>query len=166
MVFAMKKSLNTPKSDEVNSVWVGRHIYTPSDGTLVIDEQLVELEPRVNHLLHFLVQHQGKVVSRDELIENVWGRIVSDDAVNRAVSILRRSLAGKNRLHKGYIKTLSKRGYRLDAKVKPYQKHSPIYAKSLKSQLPRLVVASVVAIFAMYGLFVFMKPLIVSWILN
>ncbi len=164
--FAMKIDQISTNIDEASAVWVGRHIYSPAQGTLIVDEQLVELEPRVNHLLHFLVEQQGKVVTRDSLITNVWGRIVSDDALNRAISILRRSLAGKSRLHKGYIKTLPKRGYRLDAKVRPYLSSKPIYSKSVRSQLPALFAGSVIAIFAVYGLFVFIKPFVVSWLIG
>ena len=39
----------------------------------------VSLEPQVFDLLVYLVRNRGRVVSKDDLIQNVWGgRIVSD----------------------------------------------------------------------------------------
>lgn len=71
------------------------------------------LEPRQHQLLLCLLQHQGQVVSRDQLIAAVWqGRIVSDSAINRAVSVLRKALTQLDPSRE-YIETVSKLGYRL-----------------------------------------------------
>src|ERR1700691_1353146 len=49
------------------------------------------LEPRVMQVLVALFQANGRVVSRDELISRCWeGRIVGEDAINRAIGRLRR----------------------------------------------------------------------------
>src|SRR5262245_49579284 len=49
------------------------------------------LEPRLMQVLVALFQANGRVVSRDELITRCWeGRIVGEDAINRAISRLRR----------------------------------------------------------------------------
>ena len=48
------------------------------------------IEPRVMQCLVALVQRNGSVVSRDELLRTCWGgATVSDDAVNRCISRLR-----------------------------------------------------------------------------
>jgi len=53
-----------------------------------------DLEPRVMQVLVALAGEQGKVVSRDRLIEACWeGRIVGDDSLNRCVVALRRLAA-------------------------------------------------------------------------
>lgn len=76
-------------------------------------EKQLYLEPRQHQLLLCLLQLQGQVVSRDQLIAQVWqGRIVSDGAINRAVSILRKAFAHLDDQH-NYIETLPKLGYRL-----------------------------------------------------
>ncbi|NRQ41754.1 PD40 domain-containing protein [Rheinheimera sp. YQF-2] len=76
------------------------------------DKQLY-LEPRQHQLLLCLLQDAGQVVSRDTLIAKVWqGRIVSDSAINRAVSMLRKALASLDQ-HTDYIETMPKLGYRL-----------------------------------------------------
>jgi len=39
----------------------------------------VEVEPQVFDLLEYLIRHRERVVSRDELIETIWGgRTVSE----------------------------------------------------------------------------------------
>ena len=71
------------------------------------------LEPRVMQVLVALARANGAIVTRDELIESCWdGRIVGDDAVNRALSRLRRLATG---IGQGSIsvETISRVGYRL-----------------------------------------------------
>lgn len=68
------------------------------------------LEPRVARLLEFLLTHPQEMLSHDRLIEAVWdGRVVSDEAVRRAMSALRHALArdGSDRC----IQTVYKKGY-------------------------------------------------------
>jgi transcriptional activator of cad operon len=76
-------------------------------------EKNIECEPRVFELLVYLCQHPQEAISREELLENVWGgRVVSDAAVNRAVGELRK-LIEDNPSSPQFIKTVSKVGYRL-----------------------------------------------------
>ena len=63
-------------------------------GVLDRDGTVVSLEPRVAALLQHFLDHPGELLSRDQLVAEVWeGRVVSDDAIRRAVSSLRRALA-------------------------------------------------------------------------
>jgi len=71
------------------------------------------VEPRVMQVLVALVRANGKVVSRDSLIESCWGgRIVGEDAINRCVAKVRQLLerAGEPALE---IETIPRVGYRL-----------------------------------------------------
>ena len=64
-------------------------------------------------VLLYLVEHQGEVVKRDDLIGEVWeGTFVTDEALSRAISVLRTQL-GDDRMTPTYIQTLPKVGYRL-----------------------------------------------------
>ncbi|MBA6413176.1 winged helix-turn-helix domain-containing protein [Parahaliea sp. F7430] len=77
---------------------------------LETDQFSATLEPKVARLLQFLLEHNGSVLSRDELVAAVWdGRAISDEAVRRAVCQLRQVLAhdGSER----YLKTVRKQGY-------------------------------------------------------
>jgi DNA-binding winged helix-turn-helix (wHTH) protein len=71
------------------------------------------LEPRVMQVLVVLHQAGGAVVPRDALIARCWGgRIVGDDAINRAIGRLRR-LAKADRGASFVIETIPRVGYRL-----------------------------------------------------
>ena len=57
--------------------------------------QLLDLRPREYDLLHCLAQHSGQVLSRDTLLERVWGtaEYIDDRTVDVHVHRLRRKLA-------------------------------------------------------------------------
>ncbi len=68
------------------------------------------LEPQVAKLLTYFLTHQNVLSSRDDLIAAVWdGRIVSDDAINRCISILRHTLTPGQK--NAYIETVVRRGF-------------------------------------------------------
>lgn len=76
-----------------------------------------KLELRSMEILLFLVANKGKVVSKQELHDAVWGDIfVTDNALTRAISRLRKSF-DDDPLNPSYIDTISKSGYRLVAPV-------------------------------------------------
>lgn len=85
--------------------------FDPDCNRLVNGSTDCKLQPRVARLLEYFLGHTDEVLSHDRLIRDVWqGRIVSDDAVRRAVSSLRRALAvdGSDQC----IKTICGKGYR------------------------------------------------------
>jgi Tol biopolymer transport system component len=68
-------------------------------------------------LLVYLAAAGGRVVSRSELLEEVWGDVVvNEEAVSRAVSELRKAL-GDDPREPRYVQTIHKSGYRLLAPV-------------------------------------------------
>jgi len=71
------------------------------------------LEPRVMQVLVALFHANGRVVSRDELVERCWeGRIVGEDAINRVIGRLRR-LSEVDHEASFAIETIPRVGYRL-----------------------------------------------------
>lgn len=68
------------------------------------------LEPRVMQALVVLAAEPDEVVSRDDLVERCWGRIVGDDAINNCVAKVRR--LGEQTGAFG-IETIPRVGYRL-----------------------------------------------------
>lgn len=81
--------------------------------------ETVRLEPKAMELLVALASRPGEVVSREELLSAVWpGVVVGDEALSQAVTKLRKALGDDVRAPI-YIETISKRGYRLIAPVKP-----------------------------------------------
>lgn len=77
------------------------------------------VEPQVFALLALLVGNRERVVSRDEIIENVWdGRGVSDSAIDSRIKSARQAL-GDNGTAQRLIKTVHSKGFRFvqDARV-------------------------------------------------
>ncbi|MCC6293697.1 MAG: winged helix-turn-helix domain-containing protein, partial [Bryobacterales bacterium] len=51
------------------------------------------MEPRAFQVLRYLVEHPGRLVTKEELIQEVWGgAFVTDNALTRVVAQLRREL--------------------------------------------------------------------------
>lgn len=91
----------------------------PLAGKIYVEEREVHLEPKIMDVLVCLACHQGEVVTRDMLLEEVWGKvIVSDDAITRCVSELR-NILGDTGSERTYIRTIPRRGYSLLVPVTP-----------------------------------------------
>jgi TolB-like protein/DNA-binding winged helix-turn-helix (wHTH) protein/Tfp pilus assembly protein PilF len=72
----------------------------------------VHLEPQVFDLLVHLVQNRDRIVSKDELIDTIWGgRIISEAALSSRINAVRRAL-GDTGTQQAFVKTLHKRGFR------------------------------------------------------
>jgi DNA-binding winged helix-turn-helix (wHTH) protein/Flp pilus assembly protein TadD len=72
----------------------------------------IDVEPQVFDLLEYLIRHRDRVVSRDELIESIWGgRIVSESALSTRINAVR-SAIGDSGTQQRLIKTLPRRGVR------------------------------------------------------
>ena len=72
------------------------------------------LEPRLMHLLCVLAANAPRVVSREDLIQELWPRVVvNENSLTRAVSELRKQLAIPGKPGSACLQTISKRGYRL-----------------------------------------------------
>ncbi|HSM31641.1 MAG TPA: winged helix-turn-helix domain-containing protein [Woeseiaceae bacterium] len=85
----------------------------PLRGVLRKDGQEEKPEPRVFGVLIALARRDGDLVTRDELVDELWdGRPTSDEPINRCLSQLRRHLGDQSRPHR-YVETLTRRGYRL-----------------------------------------------------
>ena len=75
--------------------------------------ELVQIFPKALEILVLLVGKHGEIVSREELLENVWQDTFVEEAnITYTVSQLRKTLGQKK-----YIQTIPKRGYRFTADV-------------------------------------------------
>jgi adenylate cyclase len=74
-----------------------------------------DLRRKSFEVLHFLVEHAGRVVSKEELIHAVWSNIlVGDEALTKCISEVRRAIGDED---KCVIKTVPRRGYLMDVPV-------------------------------------------------
>jgi DNA-binding winged helix-turn-helix (wHTH) protein/Flp pilus assembly protein TadD len=72
----------------------------------------IDVEPQVFDLLEYLIRHRDRVVSRDELIESIWGgRVVSESALSTRINAVR-SAIGDSGTQQRLIKTLPRKGVR------------------------------------------------------
>jgi len=77
----------------------------------------LSVEPQVLELLIVLIENRDHVVTRDELIENVWkGRVVSDTTLSSRIKTARQ-LIGDDGTRQQFIKTVHGRGFRFVGQV-------------------------------------------------
>ncbi|WP_420584755.1 winged helix-turn-helix domain-containing tetratricopeptide repeat protein [Ruegeria sp.] len=77
----------------------------------------VALEPQALQLLEFLVRNRDRIVSKQEIIDEIWdGAAITDAALNTRIRSVRRAL-GDTAASSDYIKTFPKRGFQFVAPV-------------------------------------------------
>jgi DNA-binding winged helix-turn-helix (wHTH) protein len=75
----------------------------------------IRLRGRTYDVLSYLVMHAGRLVSKRELIESVWGTVaVTDDSLVQCLMEIRRALGDSHDV----VKTVRGRGYVFDATVR------------------------------------------------
>ena len=102
---------STPVGDRPPAGYRGAHLVADFEAVSVaVDGAAVRLTRREFELLRYLVQNKARVVSRDRLLERVWGyeRMVETRSVDVHVGRLRTKLGGAAR----QIETVIGLGYR------------------------------------------------------
>ena len=95
----------------------GDHTLDLTRGCLQAGDRVIELRPKSFGVLAFLVEHPGRLVSKDELMEAVWPDVVvSDESLAKCVSEVRAALRDTDQR---LVKTVPRRGYLLDVPVSP-----------------------------------------------
>src|SRR5215471_9483170 len=80
------------------------------------------VEPQVFELLAYLVRNPGRLVTKDELIAEVWGgRIVSDAALSGQIKAARQAI-GDDGEQQRFIRTVHGRGFRFVGEIAPAEK--------------------------------------------
>jgi predicted ATPase len=75
----------------------------------------IELPPKPYAVLHYLVEHAGRLIPHDELMEALWPETYVQPQVLRTYMLDLRKVLGDDALNPRYIQTLPKRGYRFVA---------------------------------------------------
>ncbi|WP_105167798.1 winged helix-turn-helix domain-containing protein [Pseudoalteromonas sp. T1lg23B] len=97
--------------------WIGDFFIDLSRNQITHHNTSQTLAPKALAVLTYLAEQQGKVVSQDELLDNVWaGTVVSPNTLQRSIAQLRKALGddGKTQV---LIKTHAKKGYSLECEV-------------------------------------------------
>ena len=97
----------------------------PGKRLLLRNGEAVPLAPKVLETLLALVENRDRVLSKDELLDQVWGGAsVEEGGLTRNVSILRKTLGEKPDDHR-FIVTVPGHGYRFVAAVKETTVNEP-----------------------------------------
>lgn len=89
----------------------------PARLNLKSDAGSSQIEPKVMEVLQVLSKNARQTVSRDQLIDSVWGvQFGGDESLSRAVSLLRKAFAVPHGMDQ-IIRTIPRRGYVLDLDV-------------------------------------------------
>ena len=99
-------------------------IYTFKDCVLDTDShsltksgELRSIEPMVFDLLHLLIRNHGSLVTKEQMIDEIWGgRVVSESAISARIAAVRKAVGddGKNQT---FIKTVARRGLQFIAEL-------------------------------------------------
>lgn len=123
---------------------VGEWCYLPAQDKLVkLDGQgqvvvTAELDNLCQKALTYFLRNAGRLITRDELLGDVWGvRDVSDGRISRVIRVLRVTL-GDDSKEPRYIETIPKRGFRFVAEVVPVHEQAPplVEDELLEESLP------------------------------
>jgi len=105
--------------------------------------EVVRLEPQALELLVLLVRENDRVLSRDEINQEIWkGRVVSDAALRSRIRTLRQAVGDDGR-SQHTIRTLSKKGFRFVAYVETFDAGEksgvqiPVHAPATNQNEPR-----------------------------
>ena len=130
----------------------------PETWRLSRNGQEIHLEPVVLKLLIYLIANRGRLVTRQELMDTVWGdTVISESALTKAVARLRKALGDDSANHR-YLETVRSRGYRFVANVEeiegPNEPNQPP-GKGRAATVRRALLASAAAILALVTVTVF-----------
>ncbi len=102
--------------------------------------ELVPVEPQVLDLLHYLIRNRDHVVTKDDLIADVWqGRIVSESTLSSRIAAARQVI-GDTGDDQRLIRTIARKGIRFVGDVQEKEAPEPVAAVSFelaaKSEAP------------------------------
>lgn len=91
----LRRPQSAPAAEATAAVYRGRHLMADFDAvSILVDDQPVKLTRREFELLKCLVENRSRVLSRDRLLERVWGydRLIETRSVDVHIGRLRAKL--------------------------------------------------------------------------
>lgn len=103
--------------------------------------ELVSVEPKAFDLLYCLVEHRGRTLGKDEIMERLWPRvIVSETSLTRCVMKARKAV-GDSSNEQSIIRTVQRRGYRFVADLEAEPVEDTVHStSSVEPEKPSIVV--------------------------
>lgn len=94
-----------------------RYVLDPDRRELMQGSGVISIGPQVFDLLAYLVKNRERVVSKDDLLQEVWGgRIVSESTLTSHINAVRKAV-GDSGEEQRVIRTISRKGFRFVAAV-------------------------------------------------
>src|SRR6516225_4385341 len=97
LIIPCQNVLSGPAREErILEFFFGDHLLDIDRRELRRGAELIAVEPQVFDLLVYLVRNRHRVVSKDDLVESVWGgRIVSESTLTSRINAVRRAIGDK-----------------------------------------------------------------------
>ncbi len=83
------------------------------------DGKNLPLSPKAVEILLVLVEHHGRIVSKNQLLDAVWKNVVVEESNLYGYLHILRNTLGNDRNGRPYVETLPRRGYRFNGDVRP-----------------------------------------------
>jgi DNA-binding winged helix-turn-helix (wHTH) protein len=136
-------SSDTPTPLTAGEFRVGEWLVEPDLNRISCDDRTIQLEPKLMDVLVYLALNAGRVVSKIDITDAVWTDVfITESVITRSIAGLRRSF-GDDVRNPRFIETISKRGYRLIAKVElqpsPHQPPARRSATAVGTKIPFVV---------------------------
>ena len=107
-----------PTAGKSRNLTFGPFRLEPANAQLWRGEERIALPPKPFDVLCYMAEHPGKLVTKDELLAEVWpGAVVEENNLQVHVSALRKALRSAADGER-YLLTVSGRGYRFVAPVR------------------------------------------------
>ena len=95
----------------------GEHVLDPDRRELTRGAEAIAIGPQVFDLLVYLVRNRERVVSKDDLIDEVWsGRVISESTLTSHINAVRKAI-GDNGQEQRLLRTIARKGYRFVGEV-------------------------------------------------
>jgi len=126
-------------ASEATSYRFGPFTLIPRERLLYCQGEAVSLTPKAFETLRVLVERHGRLVTKDDLIREVWPDVVvEENNLAQHISMLRRTLA-QAAAEDRFIETVPKRGYRFVAPVVEDSEPGSIAAPAIEAPPDRFV---------------------------
>src|SRR5262245_8482606 len=96
----------------------GDHVLDPDRRELIRGSDAIAIGPQVFDLLTYLLRNRERVVTKDDLIDAVWGgRIVSESTLTSHINAVRKAI-GDTGEEQRLVRTITRKGYRFVGDVR------------------------------------------------
>src|SRR5687767_11700171 len=96
-------------------------------------QELISTEPQVFDLLVYLIRHRERVVSKEEIVEAVWGgRTVSGSTLSSRICFVRRAIGDRGSQQR-FVRTFPRKGLRFVGDVRERLEIEPALIRADRS---------------------------------